>query len=238
MLDAATSESQLEAMVTQRVAGRPLEHILGWVQFCGLKIAIDEGVFVPRQRTEFLVREAARLAAPDPVVLDLCCGAGALGLALASLVNVSELYATDVEAAAVRCARRNVGGIGGQVFEGDLFMPLPPTLLGRVDILLANVPYVPTRAIALMPPEARDFEPRVTLDGGADGLDMVRRVAGEAARWLAPGGHLLVELSDEQAPLAADALAAGLLLPRIAISEQFYATVVIGTRPSAMTAIR
>jgi release factor glutamine methyltransferase len=238
LLDAATSDSRLEAMVTQRVAGRPLELILGWVQFCGLKIAIDEGVFVPRQRTEFLVREAARLAPPDAVVLDLCCGAGALGLALASLVTVSELYATDVEAAAVRCARRNVGAIGGEVFEGDLFMPLPRTLLGRVDILLANVPYVPTRAIALMPPEARDFEPRVTLDGGADGLDVVRRVAGEAARWLAPGGHLLVELSEEQAPLAANALAAGRLLPRIASSEQFYATVVIGTRPGTTTAIR
>jgi release factor glutamine methyltransferase len=235
LLEAATSESELEAMVRQRVAGFPLEHILGWVEFCGLKIAIDADVFVPRQRTEFLVREAARLAVPSAVILDLCCGSGALGVALASLVGVSELYATDVEPAAVRCARRNVGAVGGAVFEGDLFSALPPTLLGRVDILMANVPYVPTEAVALMPPEARDFEPRVTLDGGADGLEVLHRVAVEASDWLAPGGHLLVEMSEEQAPLAADALAAGHLLPRIATSEQFYSTVVIGTRPGAVT---
>jgi release factor glutamine methyltransferase len=236
LLGAATSESHLDAMVRKRVAGLPLEHILGWVEFCGLRIAIEADVFVPRQRTEFLVREAARLAVPGAVVLDLCCGAGALGVALTSLVDVSELYATDLESAAVRCARRNVGAVGGEVFEGDLFEPLPPTLLGRVDILLANVPYVPTEAIALMPPEARDFEPRVTLDGGPDGLEVLRRVAAAASPWLAPGGHLLVEMSEEQAPLAADVLAAGHLLPRIATSDLFYSTVVIGTRAAPVLA--
>ena len=112
--------------------------------------------------------------------------AGAYGAAV-------ELYAADVDPAAVRCARSNLAGAGGQVFEGDLFDPLPRDLRGRVDVLLANVPYVPTDAIALMPPEARDHEPRVTLDGGADGLDVMRRVSAGCSAWLAPGGHVLLE---------------------------------------------
>ena len=232
----AQTPAELADMVERRVSGLPLEHILGWAEFCGLRIAVDPGVFVPRQRTEFLVREAAALAKPGAVVLDLCCGSGALGIALAATVNGIELYAADIEAAAVACARRNLGAIGGQVFEGDLFDPLPTALRGRIDILMCNTPYVPTDALELMPPEARDHEPRVTADGGADGLDVQRRVAASAPQWLAPGGHLLVETSEDQAPLAVEIFARSGLTARIASSDELYATVVIGTRPFVGTA--
>src|SRR5664279_1727522 len=204
---AAADPASLEAMVDRRVAGEPLEYVLGWAEFCGLRIAVDATVFVPRQRTEFLVRQAAGLlratgdgpgaaggpAGPRPVVLDLCCGSGAIGVALAALVGDIDLYSADVDPAAVRCARGNVAAVGGRVFLGDLFEPLPTALRGRVEILTANAPYVPTGAIGMMPPEARLHERRVALDGGADGLDVVRRVAGQARDWLAPGGHVLVE---------------------------------------------
>src|SRR5690348_4452880 len=166
LIAAARTPAELDVMVGQRVAGLPLEQVLGWAEFCGLRIGVEPGVFVPRRRTEFLVREAA-VGTPDgAVVVDLCCGSGALGLALASALGAIRLYASDVDPAAVRCARRNLGGVAGQVFEGDLFAPLPASLRGRVDVLLANVPYVPTSELALMPVEAREHEPRQALDGG------------------------------------------------------------------------
>ena len=233
LLDTARDQAGLAAMVRRRIDGLPLEHVLGWAEFCGLRIAVDPGVFVPRRRTEFLVRQAAALGRPGAVVVDLCCGSGAIGAAVASLLGPVELYAADIDPAAVRCARRNVADAGGQVFAGDLFEALPAALLGRVDVLLANVPYVPTEEVGLLPPEARIHEPLVALDGGADGLDVMRRVTGEAARWLAPGGSLLVETSERQARQALDSFAGNGLRPRLAVSEELYATVVVGTRPAA-----
>ena len=256
LVSAARTPADLDAMVDQRVAGAPLEHVIGWAEFCGLRITVDPGVFVPRRRTEFLVRQAVDLArqaaspgqagspgsaasparpAPPPVqrqvVVDLCCGSGAVGAALAAALGQVELHATDVDPAAVACARRNVAAGGGQVYEGDLYEPLPATLRGRVDILAANVPYVPTEEIGLLPPEARVHEPRVALDGGTDGLDVLRRVSAAAPLWLAPGGRLLFETSQRQAPQAVAAVARDGLIPRVASSDELNATVVIATRP-------
>jgi release factor glutamine methyltransferase len=268
LISAARTPAGLAAMVDRRAAGQPLEHVLGWAEFCGLRIAVDPGVFVPRRRTEFLVRRAAalarRAAAParqdparqgparqgparqdpqqdppqqDPtppravVVVDLCCGSGAVGAALAASLDRVELHAADIDPAAVRCARKNVAAVGGQVYQGDLYGPLPVRLRGRVGILAANVPYVPSEDVGLLPSEARAHEPRVALDGGADGLDVLRRVAAGAALWLAPGGHLLVETSESQAPRAAEAFGRDGLIPRVAHSNRLNATVVIGTRP-------
>jgi release factor glutamine methyltransferase len=228
LVEAAGSPAELAAMVERRVDGLPLEHVLGWAEFCGLRVLVDPGVFVPRRRTEFLVRQAAALARPGAVVVDLCCGSGAVGAVLATLVDGIDLHAADIEPAAVRCARRNIGD--DRVHEGDLYAPLPAGLRGRVDVLVANAPYVPTAAIGLMPPEARDHEPLVALDGGDDGLDVQRRVAADAAAWLAPGGHLLVETGARQAPHTADTFARSGLQPRIAASSELDATVVIGTR--------
>ncbi|PYI57152.1 putative protein N(5)-glutamine methyltransferase [Paenibacillus flagellatus] len=229
LVAAARSPDELAAMADRRAAGFPLEHVIGWAEFCGLRIAVDPGVFVPRRRSEFLARQAIALARPGTVAVDLCCGSGALGAALAAAVRPIELHAADVDPAAVQCARRNVAPYGGRVYEGDLYEPLPAALRGRVGIVIANAPYVPSEAIALMPPEARLHEALVALDGGTDGLDVQRRVAAEAPRWLAEGGHLLVETGERQAPQTADLFARCGLLPRVARSDDWDATVVIGT---------
>jgi release factor glutamine methyltransferase len=238
LISAAQTPADLGAMVDRRVVGLPLEHVLGWAEFCGLRIAVDPGVFVPRRRTEFLVRQAVALAGPPAlarppaVVVDLCCGSGALGVALAAALDRVELHAADIDPAAVRCARRNVSAAGGQVYEGDLYVPLPAALRGRVDVLLANVPYVPTEEVGLLPPEAREYEARLALDGGADGLDVLRRVTAAAPQWLAPGGHLLFETSERQVSRAVETVARDGLIPRVAGSDELNATVVIGTRPA------
>lgn len=232
LISAAATPAELAAMVDRRAAGLPLEHILGWADFCGVRIDVDAGVFVPRHRTEFLVRQAQALAQAPGVVVDLCCGSGALGAVLAATLGQVELHAVDLDPSAVRCARHNVASAGGRVYQGDLYEPLPPTLRGRVDLLVANAPYVPTEAVRLLPPEARVHEPRMALDGGADGLDVLRRVISDAPLWLAPGGHVLVETSERQAEQAADAVARSGLIPRVFSSGELDATVVIGTSPA------
>ncbi|SDI10328.1 release factor glutamine methyltransferase [Sinosporangium album] len=231
LISTARTPAELDAMVARRVAGLPLEHVLGWAEFCGLRVAVDAGVFVPRRRTEFLARRAAALARSGAVVVDLCCGSGAVGAGVAAAVEGARVYAADVDPAAVRCARRNVPG--GRVYEGDLYRPLPVALRDRVDVLVANAPYVPTREIALLPAEARVHEPRTALDGGADGLDVQRRVAAEAPLWLAPGGHLLVETSACQAPLTVEVFARVGLTPHIELCDELDATIVIGVRRGA-----
>jgi release factor glutamine methyltransferase len=239
LIDAARTPEDLDAMVDRRAAGLPLEQVVGWAEFCGLRIAVQPGVFVPRRRTEFLVGQAIALPRPAPdqatrlVVVDLCCGSGAVGAAIAAALDQVELHAADIDPAAVACARRNLAAAGGRVYQGDLFEPLPSGLRGRVGLLVANVPYIPTGEIALLPPEARLHEPRAALDGGADGLDLLRRVAAGAPGWLAPGGHLLIETSQRQAPEAAAAFAQSGLAPQLASSEDLSATVIIGARPAA-----
>jgi release factor glutamine methyltransferase len=228
LLAAAGSPEELAALVERRVAGLPLEHLLGWAEFCGLRIAVEPGVFVPRRRTEFLVTEALALTAPGAVVVDLCCGSGAIGAALAAALPGITVHAADVDPRAVRCARRNLPA--GRVHEGDLFGALPRDLRGRVDVLVANVPYVPTASIALMPPEARDHEPRVALDGGDDGLAVARRVIAATPHWLAPGGALLFETGERQAAAAVAAVAAGGLAARVTSDDERGATVVVGMR--------
>src|SRR5579875_1450612 len=223
---AARTRDDLEAMAGLREKGLPIEQVIGWAWFCGLRIFVDAGVFVPRRRSEFLVETAVRLAAEaSPVIVDLCCGTGALGVAVAARLadgargaagprgaaphaagpHAAGLHAADVDPAAVGCARRNVEPAGGRVYQGDLFGPLPA--------------------------EARDYEPRIALDGGPDGLAVLRRVAAEAPRWLAPGGVLLVETSDSQAPLMTRAVAAAGLEARVHGCEEYESTVVTGAAP-------
>jgi release factor glutamine methyltransferase len=229
----ARTSDDLDSMVDRRTAGIPLEYVLGWAEFGGLRIDLEPGVFVPRARTELLARQAvalthqaAALAPPAPVVLDMCCGSGAVGAVLAAAVGGVEVYAADLEPVAVACARRNLPD--GRVYEGDLYGALPSGLRHRVDVLAANAPYVPSGELGLMPREARLHEPHVTLDGGDDGLELVRRVIAEAREWLRLGGHLLVETSEDQAPLAMEAIARTGLVPRVVRDEELDATVVIG----------
>lgn len=216
-------------MLESRLSGLPLEQILGWAEFCGLRMVVAPGVFVPRRRTEFLVLQAAALAAPAAVLVDLCCGSGAVGAALLATIPHGQLYSVDIDPAAVRCAVTNVAAVSGRVFKGDLFAPLPAELRGRVDILVANAPYVPTEAIAMMPPEARLYEARTALDGGGDGLDVQRRVVAGALVWLAPGGHLLIETSERQAAESAAIFSRNGLTPQVIHCPDLNATVVIGS---------
>jgi len=231
LLSAAGSPDELADMVAERAGGLPLEYVLGWAEFCGRRIAVERGVFIPRRRSEFLASLAIGLArqSASPVVLDLCCGSGALGAALAAAVTNTQLYAADVDPAAVRCARRNITTTG-RVYEGDLYEPLPVSLQGRVDVLIANAPYVPTASIARLPHEARLHEALAALDGGADGLDVHRRVAEAAPSWLAPGGRLLVEVSEGQAAQTVALFEQAGLSAHVVSAEELDATVVIGAK--------
>jgi release factor glutamine methyltransferase len=233
LMSAAQSSTELDDMVHRRLAGQPLEHVVGWAQFCGLRIAVAPGVFVPRPRTEFLVEQAIALTRPSSIVVDLCCGSGAVGVAVAvgAASGNIELHAADIDPDAVSCAQGNIdrAGIAGRACQGDLYAALPSALRGRVDVLVANAPYVPTQAIPTLPREARLYEPQWALDGGADGLDLHRRVARSASQWLAGDGCLLIETSDDQASRTVDIVAANGLVARVERRDEMDATVVIGT---------
>ncbi|WP_245885675.1 putative protein N(5)-glutamine methyltransferase [Xylanimonas oleitrophica] len=271
----AASLEALDALVTRREAGEPLEHLLGWVELAGRRWHVGPGVFVPRQRSELMVAQAldlvaagpwCRTAGPTLTVLDLCCGSGAVGGAvvarlLARAARRSRtgdgsgdgsgsgdggkhhpepavvLHAADVDPAATAYAARNLEPLGGTVHTGDLYSALPVTLRGTVDLLLCHAPYVPTAALATMPPEARDHEPRTALDGGPDGLDVLRRVVAGAPRWLAPGGSLLFEVGDEHQLTETTALLgrAG-LTPAVVQDDEAGATVVVGTARTSAAA--
>jgi release factor glutamine methyltransferase len=226
LLAEAPDAAALEAMAARRVAGDPLEQVLGWAEFCGLRVAVAPGVFVPRRRTELLARTAIDLlaAAADR-------GTGAVGAAVLAALPGVEVWACDLDPSATACTERNLPGpaAAGRVRTGDLAAPLPADLRGRVDVLTANAPYVPTAAIALMPPEAREHEPGLALDGGADGVDLHRRVAALAPGWLRPGGHLLIETSTRQADATVAACAAHGLTARVLRDEDLDATVVHAT---------
>jgi release factor glutamine methyltransferase len=222
---AAGGGDALGELVGRRAAGEPLEQVVGFADFCGVRVKLRRGVFVPRVRSELLVRAAVQRA--GAVVVDLCCGSGALGLAVKVQRPDTRLYAADVDPVAVECARDN---LGGDVFQGDLFAALPGDLRGRVDVLLANVPYVATRHLPLLPSEARDHEPATALDGGGDGLEVFRRVVAEAPAWLAPGGMLVSEITEAQIGPATSAVRAAGLTARVTQDEDLEATIVAGVR--------
>ena len=283
--DADGDAARLEELVAARVGGLPLEHLVGWAELDGRRWLMAPGVFVPRQRSELLVREAAdRASAGAPVMhaaagaagttsdqvaveqaatldtgtgiplgaagalllVDLCCGCGALGGAVAARLLAAghdvELHAADVDPAAVTCAHDNLkaladdGGPGAgrlvaHTYTGDLTDPLPAEVWGRVDVLVANAPYVPTAAIGMMPPEAREHEPHAALDGGDDGLAILRRVIDLAPALLRPGGHLLVETGEGQVGAAVGHLEAAGLTTTVLSDEDLGATALAATLP-------
>ncbi|HEX7739551.1 MAG TPA: putative protein N(5)-glutamine methyltransferase [Marmoricola sp.] len=225
LLVASADPADLSALVRRRCAGEPLEHLLGFVEFCGRRYRVSPGVFVPRQRSALLVETAGRIG--GAVVLDLCCGCGALGLAVRAQLGAGiRLVATDLDPLAVADARAN--GVT-EAYVGDLFAPLPRDLRGTVDLLIANTPYVPSEAIAAMPPEAREHEPRTALDGGPEGIRVQRRVLAEASDWLAPDGVLLTETSTSQAPLLCDVARRSGWSMRVLRDDERGATVVAAT---------
>jgi release factor glutamine methyltransferase len=226
LMDEASSPAELMAWAARRMAGEPLEQIVGWAAFDGLRIAVDPGVFVPRRRSELVVAVAAR--EPAALVVDLCCGTAALGAALAARWPDAEVHAADSDPVAVVSARRNLPP--ERVHEGDLYDALPDDLRGRVDLLVVNAPYVPTAEIATMPREARDHEHRVALDGGDDGLDVHRRVAAGAPAWVRPGGRVVIETSRAQADRTAALLAAAGFATSVESDDAIGGTAVLARR--------
>jgi release factor glutamine methyltransferase len=224
LLDEASSPAELMAWAARRMAGEPLEQVVGWASFAGLRIAVDPGLFVPRRRSELVVEVAAREQAE--IVVDLCCGTGALGAALAARWPEAEVHAADSDPAAVTCARRNLPP--ERVHAGDLYAALPADLRGRVDLLVVNAPYVPTDAIATMPREARDHEHRVALDGGGDGLDVQRRVAAGAREWLRPAGRIVIETGRAQAERTAGLLTSAGFTASVDTDDEIGGTAVTG----------
>jgi release factor glutamine methyltransferase len=185
----------IDELVARRVSGEPLAWIIGSVFFGGIRFHVDPGVFVPRPHTEAMAHRAASLLPDAGMAVDLCTGSGAVACVLASAHPHATVLATDIDPLAAACARTN----GVDVFVGDLDEPLPPALRGSVDVMTAVVPYVPTEELPFLPRDVLANEPRAALDGGPRGTTLLVRAAEAAARWLRPGGSVLLELGGDQA---------------------------------------
>ncbi len=199
---AAGDRELLDALVARRLTGEPLAWITGSVSFCGLEIGVDPGVYVPRWQSEPLALRAAERLPANGVGIDVCTGAGAIAKTLMARHPGARVVATDLDARAVACARRN----GVDARQGDLLEPLPRTLEGRVDVVVGVVPYVPTPDLALLQRDTLTFESPLSYDGGEDGTALLRRVVADGPRFLRRGGALLLELGGEQADALRDDL--------------------------------
>lgn len=214
MLLAASADGArpIDELVARRLRGEPIAWITESVEFCGVRLSVDPGVFVPRPQTQSLARRAASLLPNAGIAVDLCTGSGAVAAVLGSTRPRATVLATDLDPAAAACARRN----RVRAFVGDLDEPLPRSLLGRVDVLTAVVPYVPSEELHLLPRDVLEHEPCRALDGGPGGTAVLLRAAEAAGRWLRPGGSVLLEIGGDQAdPVAAALKAAGLPTIRV-----------------------
>ncbi len=225
---AAGDPDDLELLVRRRTAGEPLAWLVGGVDFCGVRVRVHPGVYVPRWHTEALAERAASLLPPHGVAVDLCTGAGAIAAVLQARRPAATVIATDIDPAAVACARAN----GVEALLGDLDDPLPPALEGAVDVITAVVPYVPADELVFLPRDVVAFEPRRALDGGRDGVEVLSAVVGRSTRWLRPGGWLLLEVGGRQAATVIAAMdAAGVGECSILRDEEGDDRAVVGRRP-------
>lgn len=214
---AAGDAAALTDLVRRRAMGEPVAWLTGAVTFCDVRVRVLPGVYVPRWQTEPLTRRAGSLLPPGGVAADLCTGSGAIAVVLAAAVPSARVVATELDDTAVACARAN----GVEVFGGYLDEPLPRSLEGHVDVLTAVVPYVPTDELRLLPRDVRAFEPRLALDGGLDGTDLLAEVVRRSPRWLRPGGWLLLELGGDQAASLGDVLdTAGFETPEVLVDGE------------------
>lgn len=226
LVGSAEGAAQLAELAERRIAGEPLEQVLGWVDFDGLRLRLLPGVFVPRQRTRYLVQTAAELAPNSALVADVCCGVGAVAAALTARRADLDLFATDIDPLAVTVARENLPAAVGTGC-GDLLNAVPAGWRGQLAMVVANTPYVPSAEISQLPPEAREHEPLATLDGGGDGLDVQRRLAQQAPGWLAPGGRVLTEVAAAQADDAVAVFAAAGFQAQVRISADWGSGVLV-----------
>jgi release factor glutamine methyltransferase len=199
---AAGDDQLLESAVRRRLTGEPLAWITGRVSFCGIEMRVDPGVYVPRWLSEPLARRAVDRLPEDGTAIDLCTGSGAIASVLSAHRPRAHVAASDVDARAVTCAAAN----GVEAYCGDLFAPLPRELVGRVDVVVGVVPYVPTAELPLLQRDTFTFETPLSYDGGVNGTDILRRVLRDAPRFLRPGGALLLELGGDQARVLTDEL--------------------------------
>lgn len=203
LMAAAPDDAALDALVARRTSGEPLAWITGRATFCGIVLAVAPGVYVPRWQSEALAGRAADLLPDDGTAVDLCTGSGAVARVLAERHPTAKVLATEIDDRAVSCARDN----GVDVRQGHLYDPLPVDVAGAVDVVVGVVPYVPADALHLLPRDVLAFEPLAALDGGTDGLDLVRDAIGGSTRWLRPGGWLLLEVGGDQTAAALGLLA-------------------------------
>jgi len=194
---AAGDPELLVALVERRLTGEPLAWITGTVEFCGVTLRVDPGVYPPRWQTEPVARRAVERLPQAGTAVDVCTGAGAIAVVLSANRPGARVVATDLDERAVACARRN----GVDARQGDLFEPLPPELAGSVDLVVGAVPYVPTADLPLLQRDTLTFESALSYDGGPDGTDLLQRVVAEALRFLRSGGTLLLELGAGQPDL-------------------------------------
>jgi release factor glutamine methyltransferase len=200
---AAGDDELLESLVRRRLTGEPLAWITGNVEFCGLEIRVDPGVYVPRWQSELLARRAVERLPADGTAIDLCTGAGAIARTLSANRPGARVVGSDVDERAVACARAN----GVEAYVCDLFASLPSALEGRVDVVVGVVPYVPTPDLPLLQRDTLTFESTLSYDGGADGTAILRRAVNESPRFLRRGGALLLELGAGQPEALAEDLA-------------------------------
>ncbi|HEY2704288.1 MAG TPA: methyltransferase domain-containing protein [Candidatus Dormibacteraeota bacterium] len=213
---AAGDAGLLESLVARRLTGEPLAWITGGVVFCGVGVRVDPGVYVPRWQSERLACRAAERLPANGVAIDLCTGSGAIARVLATRHPGARVVGSDLDERAVACAAAN----GVEAYRGDLFAPLPPTLEGRVDVVVAVVPYVPTPELPLLQRDTFAFESALAYDGGPDGTEVLRRVVAGSVRFLRRGGALLLELGGAQAgALAGDLARLGYADPGVLVDE-------------------
>jgi release factor glutamine methyltransferase len=194
LVSCAHDKSALEPMLVRRLGGEPLAWITGFTTFCGLKVRVGSGVYVPRWQSEPLARRAVARLPANGVAIDLCTGSGAIAMVLLDERPDARIVASDVDDRSVACAASN----GVAVFRGDLFSAFPLELEGIVDVIVGVVPYVPTSSLRFLARDTLAFESSLSYDGGPDGTDILRRVVAESSRFLRPGGALLLELGGDE----------------------------------------
>jgi release factor glutamine methyltransferase len=213
---AGDDERLLSSLVERRLTGEPLAWITGLVEFCGMQLRVQPGVYVPRWQTELLAEAALARLPAGGVAVDLCTGNGAIAAVLAAGRPGARVLASDVDAAAVACARAN----GVEALQGDLFAPLPIALRGTADVVVGVVPYVPTGELGLLQRDTFTFETPLAYDGGPDGCSVLRRAVAESAHWLREGGALLLELGGDEAELLEEDLAAAGFAPATVLRDE------------------
>jgi release factor glutamine methyltransferase len=194
------------SLIARRAGGEPFPFLMGFIEFWGLELKVKPGAFVPRPSSELTVELAVdRLRrVKNPIVVDVCTGAGPIALAIADEFPRAEVYGADISEEGLAQGRRNAKDLGiknVKLKKGDMYGPLPASLQGKVDLITGHVPYVHLDEIEDLPSEVREFEPLFTLsDRSGDGLDLMRRAVFEAPAWLKPGGWLLLETAEDLAP--------------------------------------